>query len=117
MSGNGKLQTLGDDSRFILLDLFLISEEVGVNVTVSTGPALLAGEPGSTVKHLDFQIPSCLPAGNYNVRMSMVPAAPSTDVAQLTFYEASMFQGQVRARHPGQAPRAPLTTTCRVSTL
>ncbi|KZV96237.1 hypothetical protein EXIGLDRAFT_833733 [Exidia glandulosa HHB12029] len=81
VSGNGKLQSLGDNSRFESLDLFLVSDQVGangVNITVSSGPTLLEGEPGSTVKHLDFAIPACLPAGNYN----------------LTFYEASMFQGQ-----------------------
>lgn len=76
VSGNGKLDVAGN-SRFISLDIYFVSADVGVNVTVSHDDGLLDREPGSTVKHLDFPIPSCLPAGNYN----------------LTFYESSVFQG------------------------
>lgn len=66
-SGNGKLEML-PNTGFISINIFLISSTIGVNVTVSTGPSLIDGEPSSTVKHLDWLIPSCLPSGNYNVR-------------------------------------------------
>ncbi|KAF7367216.1 hypothetical protein MSAN_00783400 [Mycena sanguinolenta] len=42
------------------------------------GPSLLLNESGSTVKHLNWNIPTCIPAGNYN----------------LTFYETSIFNNQ-----------------------
>ncbi|EJD35388.1 hypothetical protein AURDEDRAFT_130656 [Auricularia subglabra TFB-10046 SS5] len=76
VSGNGNLDAAGN-SRFVSLDIYFVSADVSVNVTVSYDAGLLDSEPGSTVKHLDFNVPECLPAGNYN----------------LTFYESSVFQG------------------------
>jgi hypothetical protein len=40
-----------------------------LNFTVATSPGLLTQEPGSTVKHVNFDIPLCTPAGQYNVRI------------------------------------------------
>jgi len=48
------------------LELYLVSSNL--NVTVSGSSArLINTEPGSTVKHVNFVLPDCLPAGNYNV--------------------------------------------------
>ncbi|KAJ7133707.1 hypothetical protein C8R43DRAFT_1133244 [Mycena crocata] len=47
-------------------------------MTVSSGAGLLQRENGSTVKHLDWVIPTCVPVGNYN----------------LTFYETSTVDSQ-----------------------
>jgi len=51
------------------LNVFLSSIPFGQNITVSP-PGILEQEPGSTVKHLNFQIGnfSCLEQGTYNVR-------------------------------------------------
>jgi hypothetical protein len=46
-------------------------------MTVSAGPALLTGESGSTVKHLNWPIPACIPEGNYNVS---IPSAPDREL-------------------------------------
>ncbi|KAJ7275242.1 hypothetical protein B0H12DRAFT_1086359 [Mycena haematopus] len=81
VSGDGKLPAAaslpssGYSTGFISLEIYLVSAETNINMTVSTGPALLSGESGSTVKHLDWPIPTCMPAGDYN----------------LTFYETSLF--------------------------
>ncbi|KAJ7102132.1 hypothetical protein B0H15DRAFT_313293 [Mycena belliarum] len=84
VSGNGKLPpaaTLpgsGLDTSYESLEIYLVSAQTNINITVSSGPAFLTGESGSTVKHLNWPIPSCVPAGDYN----------------LTFYETSRFNGQ-----------------------
>ncbi|KAG8906213.1 hypothetical protein FRB99_007358 [Tulasnella sp. 403] len=65
-------------TAFISLNLYLASALSGVNVTISGNSSLLAGEPGSTVKHLSWYIPDCLPAGQYN----------------FTIYELSKINGQ-----------------------
>ncbi|KAJ7786102.1 hypothetical protein B0H16DRAFT_1295596 [Mycena metata] len=84
VSGNGKLPpaaSLPDSNSstgFQSLEIYLVSATTNINITVSSGPGLLANESGSTVKHVNWPVPTCLPAGNYN----------------LTFYEASRFQGQ-----------------------
>ncbi|KAI0670023.1 hypothetical protein C8Q78DRAFT_1038808 [Trametes maxima] len=63
--------SLGVDS----LEVYLVSSQEQKNITVSSGPQLLTQEPGSTVKHIHFTVPSCLQTGTYN----------------LTVYEASHF--------------------------
>ncbi|KAI0651733.1 hypothetical protein C8Q79DRAFT_55099 [Trametes meyenii] len=63
--------SLGVDS----LEVYLVSSQAQKNITVSSGPQLLTQEPGSTVKHIHFTVPSCLQTGAYN----------------LTVYEASHF--------------------------
>ncbi|KAJ7706393.1 hypothetical protein B0H17DRAFT_1037019 [Mycena rosella] len=84
VSGNGQLQSAaslpgsGLPTSYESMEIYLVSAETNVNTTVSTGPAFLTGEGGSTVKHLNWPIPTCIPQGNYN----------------LTFYETSNFNGQ-----------------------
>jgi hypothetical protein len=73
ISGNGHLDQAasipgsGKDTRFDLLQIFLVSDQTKLNLTVSEGPGLLQQEQGSTVKHLNYNLPSCVPPGNYNV--------------------------------------------------
>ncbi|OBZ78717.1 hypothetical protein A0H81_00661 [Grifola frondosa] len=74
VSGDGRLDTT---SGIDLLELYMVSSETLQNITVSAGPELLIQESGSTVKHLNWPIPDCIPAGDYN----------------LTFYENSHAQG------------------------
>ncbi|KAF8609248.1 hypothetical protein BDV93DRAFT_137060 [Ceratobasidium sp. AG-I] len=72
VSGNGRLPTSASipgstlPTAFISLNIFLISSQTNTNVTVTSGPQFFAGEQGSTVKHLNFAIPSCLKSGDYN---------------------------------------------------
>ncbi|KII93197.1 hypothetical protein PLICRDRAFT_87611 [Plicaturopsis crispa FD-325 SS-3] len=79
ISGDGKLPQnaavpgSGLATRYDSLEIYLVSSQTQLNMTVSSGTGLLMQEPGSTVKHLNFAIPTCVPAGKYN----------------LTFYEAS----------------------------
>ncbi|KAF8761633.1 hypothetical protein RHS01_00918 [Rhizoctonia solani] len=72
VSGNGRLPISASfpgstlPTAFISLNIFLISSQTNTNVTVTSGTQFLEGEPGSTVKHLNFAIPSCLKTGDYN---------------------------------------------------
>ncbi|KAG6832470.1 hypothetical protein H0H92_001516 [Tricholoma furcatifolium] len=83
VSGDGKLASTaavpgsGLSTRFDLLEIYLVSSETEQNITVSSGPGLLSGETG-TVRHLNWPILTCTPAGNYN----------------LTFYETSHINGE-----------------------
>lgn len=73
VSGDGRLPTSASipgstlPTAFISLNIFLISSQTNTNITVTSGPQFLGGEQGSTVKHLNFAIPSCLKSGDYNV--------------------------------------------------
>ncbi|KAJ7492817.1 hypothetical protein FB451DRAFT_551794 [Mycena latifolia] len=84
VSGDGKLSPAaslpgsGLSTSYELLEIYLVSAQTNINMTVSAGPGLLSNESGSTVKHLNWPIPTCIPAGDYN----------------LTFYETSHFKGQ-----------------------
>ncbi|KAF7306740.1 hypothetical protein MIND_00465700 [Mycena indigotica] len=81
VSGNGKLPAAarlpgsGLPTGFQSLTIFLVSAQTNANITVVDNSTFLTGESGSTVKHLNFVVPSCLKQGNYN----------------LTFHEASVF--------------------------
>ena len=44
-----------------------MSYQTKQNITVSNGTELLTQEQGSTVKHWNFNVSTCIPAGNYNV--------------------------------------------------
>jgi len=83
VSGNGQLpaSALIPDSnlstRYDGLEIYLLSSDTRVNFTVSAAQGFLVNETGS-VRHLNWQIPSCIPPGPYN----------------LTFYEDSHFDGQ-----------------------
>ncbi|KZW02296.1 hypothetical protein EXIGLDRAFT_735763 [Exidia glandulosa HHB12029] len=76
VSGNGQLAAQHDTS-LDTLTIFLVSSALGTNYTVVANATFLQGEEGSTVKHLDWQVPSCVGAGSYN----------------LTFYETAKYQG------------------------
>ncbi|KAF8642287.1 hypothetical protein AX16_009558 [Volvariella volvacea WC 439] len=78
VSGNGKLPFpaiipgSGLPTRYDRLHIFLVSSQTSINATVSVGPGLLTDESGS-VRHLNWDIPSCILTGLYN----------------LTFYESA----------------------------
>jgi len=73
VSGDGKLPQSasvpgnGGQSGYDGLDLYLVSGQTNTNVTVSNNSDILKQEPGSTVKHLNWPIPSCVSSGQYNV--------------------------------------------------
>ncbi|TDL28407.1 hypothetical protein BD410DRAFT_780906 [Rickenella mellea] len=84
VSGDGKIPQSAFQpgsslpTRYESLDLYLVSSQTNLNLTVSSGSGLLTQEPGSTVKHLNWQIPTCVPQGSYN----------------LTYYESSCINNQ-----------------------
>jgi len=84
VSGDGKLQSAASvpgstlSTRYDALEIYLVSSQTNINMTVSNTSDFLTGESGSTVKHLNWPIPTCIEPGNYN----------------LTFYETSHFNGQ-----------------------
>ena len=45
-----------------------MSYQTKQNITVSNDTELLTQEQGSTAKHWNFNVSTCIPAGNYNVR-------------------------------------------------
>ncbi|KAI0825197.1 hypothetical protein BC628DRAFT_1419553 [Trametes gibbosa] len=52
-----------------LLEVYLVSSTDQKNLTVSAGSQLLSQEPGSTVKHIHWNIPTCLQTGAYNLTL------------------------------------------------
>ncbi|EIN13488.1 hypothetical protein PUNSTDRAFT_41053 [Punctularia strigosozonata HHB-11173 SS5] len=82
-SGDGKLASVaatpgsGLADRFDSLSIYLVSSETNINATVSNGTGFLTQEPGSTVKHLNFNVPGCITPGDYNVS-SPPPTNPWT---------------------------------------
>ncbi|TFK57309.1 hypothetical protein OE88DRAFT_1650953 [Heliocybe sulcata] len=75
ISGDGKLSQAasipgsGLATRFDFLDMYLVSSQNSINLTVSDGTNFLTQESGSTVKHLNWPIPTCLPSGSYNLTL------------------------------------------------
>jgi len=76
MSGDGKLPAQSyspnssETTAFLNFQIYLVSSQTNTNITISNGTDagnMLAQEPGSTVKHLNFLIPTCLAAGPYNI--------------------------------------------------
>lgn len=73
VSGDGKLtpdayaRSSSLSTHYDLLEVYLTSPEV--NLTVSQGPGLLQQEQGSTVKHINWVIDTCVKSGNYNVSL------------------------------------------------
>ncbi|KAI0735299.1 hypothetical protein C8Q76DRAFT_791866 [Earliella scabrosa] len=59
------------------VEIYIVSDRTNTNVSVAGGPQLLAQEPGSTVKHVQWPIATCLVTGDYN----------------LTIYESTTFDG------------------------
>ncbi|OCB86141.1 hypothetical protein A7U60_g6730 [Sanghuangporus baumii] len=84
LSGDGKIdQSLfipgsGAPTRYDSLEIYLVSAQTRSNFTVSNGSTLLTQEPGSTVKHLNWPLPSCMSPGIYN----------------LTYYESSHINNE-----------------------
>lgn len=73
MTANGKLplESWEEDvaSKIFSIEMFLFSYDTGRNFTISNGTAgannaslgeIMAQEPGSTVKHVDWVWPDCL---------------------------------------------------------
>jgi hypothetical protein len=85
ISGNGQLSSDAANpssklpSHFNSVEIYLVSSQTKLNVTVSTGPRFLTNENG-TVRHLSWPVPTCISPGQYN----------------LTFYEASKINGDSR---------------------
>lgn len=75
VSGDGKLSSdalnpeSSSSAHFISLEIYLTSPSL--NLTVSQGPGLLSQEQGSTVKHINWLIDSCVSSGNYNVSLCL----------------------------------------------
>lgn len=82
ISGDGRLAQSasipgsGQSTRFDSLEVYLVSYETSLNLTVSQGPTLLTQESGSTVKHINWLIDSCVASGNYNVRIVLMFFCP-----------------------------------------
>ncbi|KAJ7597176.1 hypothetical protein C8J56DRAFT_919416 [Mycena floridula] len=76
VSGNGQLSS-ATNAAIDLLEIYLVSSQTNINLTVSSGPTLLNNETGS-VRHINWPVPTCVPAGNYN----------------LTFYETFEFNNE-----------------------
>jgi len=72
VTGNGQISldaanpSSNADTHFISLEIFLVSSTTQINMTVASGPDFLTNESGS-VRHLNFDVPTCIPAGDYNV--------------------------------------------------
>ncbi|KAI0068421.1 hypothetical protein BV25DRAFT_1896578 [Artomyces pyxidatus] len=90
VSADGKLpQTAavpgaGLATGFDLLELYLVSTQAAVNMTVSKGTGLLAQEQGSTVKHLNFALPNCVAAGAYNLTVYETSHINNTNFFSIT---------------------------------
>ncbi|CAL1704773.1 unnamed protein product [Somion occarium] len=84
ISGDGNLPASAatpgsnDSTRFDSLEIYLFSYPQSINLTISSGSDILAQENSSTVKHINYNISSCVPAGQYN----------------LSFYEVSHINNQ-----------------------
>lgn len=66
VSGDGKLAQMQDTS-LDLLEIYLVSSDTKTNFTVTQGTQFLSAETGS-VRHLNWDVPTCIAPGNYNVR-------------------------------------------------
>lgn len=83
--------TTGIDS----LNIFLVSSQISLNLTVATSPDFLEQEQGSTVKHYNQPIPTCVPPGPYNVSLvlSLRILSESQVCMQVTLYELAHIGG------------------------
>ena len=76
LSGDGKITDQDAfipgsnlNTRYDFLEIYLVSPQANFTVANSS---ILSQEPGSTVKHLNWPIPTCVNAGSYNVRGSPI---------------------------------------------
>ncbi len=68
-----------------------------MNLTVSKGTDLLSQEQGSTVKHLNYQVPTCVPIAFYSVSLSpssTVTQALITCALQFTIHETAKINNE-----------------------
>ncbi|KAE8154121.1 hypothetical protein BDV25DRAFT_167822 [Aspergillus avenaceus] len=96
ISGNGQLPPNSDSTKFHSINLFLTSEKLSKNFTISNGTntsstayvgPILDLEPTSTVKHVDWTWPDCLVGdgdsgsarGDYNVSIHQLFRWNGTD--------------------------------------
>ncbi|TFL06660.1 hypothetical protein BDV98DRAFT_559783 [Pterulicium gracile] len=86
VSANGKLSASSflpgssESTRYDSLEVYLVSSRNKVNLTISGNTTILELEGSSTVKHLNWKIPTCVTTGEYG----------------LTLYEGSHVDGQAR---------------------
>lgn len=73
VSGDGKLPmtaaTPGNNAAtgYDNLILYLVSAQTNLNFSLSNNSDILSQESGSTVKHINWNVPSCISPGAYNV--------------------------------------------------
>jgi len=73
VSGDGKLPmadvTPGNNAAtgYDNLNLFLVSAQTKLNISVTNGTNILTQESGSTVKHVNWNVPDCITPGAYNL--------------------------------------------------
>lgn len=120
VTANGKLplpsgdEDNDDDNQIFSIEMFLYSYATGRNFTISNGTAsannaslgeIMAQEPGSTVKHINWVWPDCLvgdggPEGDsdrgiYNVRKSLTlfSANRDTNMTQISIRQNFRYNG------------------------
>ncbi|EGF99831.1 uncharacterized protein MELLADRAFT_112382 [Melampsora larici-populina 98AG31] len=75
VSGNGKLPPAslepGNQQATTILSLSVFLINADLNMTIFENLNLLELERGSSVKHYDFQLPSCTPSGTYQLKYEM----------------------------------------------
>lgn len=111
VSGDGLIPTpnAAVATTLLNLDIFLVSGTASVNFSLSQGAGLLSQEPGSTVKHLDVDLPDCLPAASYNVAHPRVPnMTSSSDTWTLVDVLRAVADQQPALLHDRLGPRHPL---------
>ena len=106
ISGDGQLPTSAAipgskaNTRFDSLEIYLISYANSLNLTIAGPDAnLFVQEPDSTVKHINYNISSCVPSGQYNVRFIPFHSFIHNSylcrfVPQFSLYEISHFSDQ-----------------------
>ncbi|KZP31192.1 hypothetical protein FIBSPDRAFT_925905 [Athelia psychrophila] len=73
VSGDGKLPmsavTPGNNAAtgYDNLNLYLVSVQTNLNISVTNNTDILTQESGSTVKHINWNVPSCITPGVYNL--------------------------------------------------
>jgi len=73
VSGDGKLAMSdvipGNNAAtgYDNLNLYLVSAQTKFNISVTNGTNILTQESGSTVKHVNWNVPSCITPGAYNL--------------------------------------------------
>jgi len=81
-------------------------------MTVSCDPQLLTQEPGSTVKHLNFPVPLCIPPGSYNLTYYELYRLNSQEFFSITPIPVTInnpgMSTNVYSSCPGSTPMLPM---------